>query len=243
MHDWATVLNVGSNISYALASAYCIHHIIKSGTYFKLTIFFAILVGFVATGSSLFHIYETPLAQLSDVIPCWLFMLTYVGSAMYYMLGWSKKMTATCMALFMVSLAITGMFHIEAPSVPWIPGGVMLWVICLVMAKRHTGTAGDMGVAAACFTIALPVKALDPYASMHAVIGTHWVWHIITAIMFVYLITGMHDYLKENKEGPKLKRNSDKTIDVSLHQLGLHIHHISPEIIQAESGEAVQHKI
>lgn len=197
MDDWAVTLDVVSNISYVIASLYCIYHIHKSKKYLKLTTFFSALVGCVAVGSSLYHIYMTPLAQLSDVVPCWLFMLTYVGSAMYYMLGWSKKMTATCMILFMLSLAVTGMFHIEAPEVPWIPGGVMLWVICLVMINRHRQVAGDMGIAAACFTIALPIKALDSYVSMNSLIGTHWVWHIITAIMFVYLITGMHDYLIE----------------------------------------------
>lgn len=195
MDDWATVLNVGSNISYCFASLYCIHHIIKSKKVFKLTLFFSILTGFVAIGSTLYHLFMTPLAQLSDVIPCWLFMLTYVGAAMYYMLGWSKKMSVLAMVIFMISLAITGSFHLEAPEVPWIPGGVMLWIICIVMSKRHMQTAGDMGVAAACFTIALPIKALDSYASIYAAIGTHWVWHIITSIMFVYLITGMHDYL------------------------------------------------
>ncbi|MBK26156.1 MAG: hypothetical protein CME70_19315 [Halobacteriovorax sp.] len=204
MSDWATVLNVWSNITIIIASLLCIGYVAKKNPIDKLSMFFAGLTGLIGIGSTIYHVYGTTWAQLTDIVPVWTFMVTYTGAAMYYMLGWSKRMTTLCMILFMTSLAATGVFHIEAPAVPWIPGAVMLWIFYIVLSRKGAAVAYGMRNAAACFTVAIPVKTLDPYACMHAVIGTHWVWHIIIAVMLTYLVTSMHDYRTKDTPSDKL---------------------------------------
>lgn len=162
----------------------------------------------IACGSSLYHAYRTPWAQLSDVIPCWTFMMTYIGSALYYMLEISKLRTFLYMGLFTASLAITGTFHLEAPSVPWIPAGVMLWILSIGLYQRGRQSYYSIGVGALCFTIGLSLKTINPWVTNYIESGTHWIWHMITALMLVYLTTGMHDCFLNSKNRGKEEEHS-----------------------------------
>lgn len=202
MPDMAMVLDVWSNIAYVAAAIFSINYIIKSGKTHSLTLFFSGLTFLIGLGSSLFHSYQTGWAQLSDVIPCWTFMMTYIGSALYYMLNISKTRTFFYMVAFSASLAFTGTFHLEAPSVPWIPAGIMLWVLSFGLYKRGRQSYYSIGTGALCFTIGLTLKHINPWMVGHLGIGTHWLWHLVTALMLVYLTTGMHDCFlnKENDE-------------------------------------------
>lgn len=193
MPDLAVVMDIWSNIAYVVASIVCLNYISKSGTSNNLTKFFSGLIFCIAIGSSIYHTFGTPLAKLSDVIPCWTFMLTYISAGLYYMLGISKWRTAFYMLIYIIALAVTGTFHIEAPAVPWIPAGVMLWILSIGLYNRGKQSYYSIGVGAVCFTVGLTLKTINPWASAYITMGTHWLWHIVTATMLVYLTTGMHD--------------------------------------------------
>lgn len=211
MPELAMIFEIWSNVAYVAAALFCLNYILKSERAHKLSLFFTTLIIFVGAGSSLFHIYRTPLAQLSDVIPCWTFMLTYIGAALYYMLEVSKLRTFLYMVLFMASLAVTGTYHLEAPSMPWIPGGIMLWVLSIGLYHRGKHSYYSIGLGALCFTIGLSLKAANPLIIEYLTIGTHWIWHLITALMFVYLVTGMHDcFLAAEKRA----KEADGPLDV-----------------------------
>jgi hypothetical protein len=203
MLEIAGFLDVWSNIAYVAASLFCLNYILKSRQQHTLTIFFSIMILCIACGSSLFHAYGTPWAQLSDVIPCWTFMMTYIATALHYMLGISKIRTLLYMAIFTTSLAFTGTFHLEAPSVPWIPAGVMLWVLSVGLYNRQRQSYYSIGLGALCFTIGLSLKSINPWITEYASMGTHWLWHMVTALMLVYLTTGMHDCFLNSNEGQK----------------------------------------
>ena len=202
MPDMAMVLDVWSNLAYVAAAIFSINYILKSGKTHSLTLFFSGLTLLIGLGSSLFHSYQTGWAQLSDVIPCWTFMMTYIGSALYYMLNISKTRTFFYMPAFSASLAFTGTFHLEAPSVPWIPAGIMLWILSAGLYNRGRQSYYSIGAGAMCFTVGLTLKHINPWMIGHLGIGTHWLWHLVTALMLVYLTTGMHDCFlnKENDE-------------------------------------------
>ena len=210
MPDMAMVLDVWSNLAYVAAAVFSINYILKSGKTHPLTLFFSGLTLLIGLGSSLFHSYQTGWAQLSDIIPCWTFMMTYIGSALYYMLNISKIRTFFYMLAFSASLAFTGTFHLEAPSVPWIPAGVMLWILSVGLYNRGRQSYYSIGAGALCFTIGLTLKHINPWMLGHLGVGTHWLWHLITALMLVYLTTGMHDcFLNKENDEKLLNRHVD----------------------------------
>ena len=133
-------------------------------------------------------------------------MMTYIGSALYYMLNLSKTRTIIYMSIFAASLAFTGTFHMQAPSVPWIPAGLMLWVLSIGLYSRGKESYYSIGIGALCFTIGLTLKEINPWVVTHMQVGTHWIWHLVTAVMLVYLTTGMHDcFLNKEKAEKQLK--------------------------------------
>jgi len=216
MPELAGFLDVWSNIAYVASSLFCLNYILKSKQQHTLTIFFSFMILCIACGSSLFHAYQTPWAQLSDVIPCWTFMLTYIGAALYYMLGLSKLRTLLYMIIFTLSLAFTGSFHLEAPSVPWIPAGIMLWVLSIGLYRRGRQSYYSIGLGALCFTLGLSLKTINPWITEYSTVGTHWLWHLVTALMLVYLTTGMHDcFLNSQNRQKQLTDAQEAQVNLS----------------------------
>ena len=202
-------LDIWSNLAYGFAAVFCVVYIIRSNKTCLLTLFFSSLILLIGFGSGLYHTYETPLAQLSDIIPCWTFMMTYTAAALHHMLKLSRARTLLYMCAFVTTLLVTGTFHLEAPSVPWIPAGVMLWILSYCLYKKNRRSFHCMFTGACCFTFGLTLKAIDPWLVKNLEVGTHWLWHLVTAVMLVYLTTGMHDYFVGMKKEPSVYHTSN----------------------------------
>lgn len=81
----------------------------------------------------------------------------------------------------------------------YLPMLIILSAALILAVRVDRRLARDLVLASAVFGLALVVRALDPVLCDWAVVGTHWLWHLLTAGLLFVLVDGMlrHVRLRE----------------------------------------------
>jgi len=135
----------------------------------------AAVVGFAAAYWSVF-LSRVPRFGVIGVSVVWLF--TAVGLALFYLL---------------LPAATAG------TTLGYVPMLIILSAAMILAIRVDRRLARDLVLATAVFGLALVVRALDLALCDWAVVGTHWLWHLLTAGLLFVLVDGMlrHVRLRE----------------------------------------------
>jgi hypothetical protein len=152
-----------------------------------LTVFMAI----VGLGSFLFHTVATRWAEWGDVIPILVFMLLYLWLVLTCFFAWSFVLKFIALSLF---FAVT--FYLEAvvPSmILWggalyVPALLVLAAISAALIRRQSAAGRAMLSATGVFLLSLTARTLDAPICMAFPLGTHFLWHILNAILLFLLV-------------------------------------------------------
>lgn len=137
----------------------------------------AAVVGFAAAYWSVF-LSRVPRFGVIGVSVVWLF--TAVGLALFYLL---------------LPAATAG------TTLGYVPMLIILSASMILAIRVDRRLARDLVLATAVFGLALVVRALDLALCDWAVVGTHWLWHLLTAGLLFVLVDGMlrHVRLRETQ--------------------------------------------
>ena len=147
------------------------------------------LVFAIGTGSFLWHTFAQRWAGAADVIPILLFIVTYVGLAMWRYFGARAAEAvaiATAFLFFAPGLrtaAAATLPDVMRPSFGYLPALVAL-VVCgvLLVLRGHAAGKWLLG-AGAVFVASLTFRALDGQMCGAFPLGTHFLWHILNAVV------------------------------------------------------------
>jgi hypothetical protein len=206
---WAEPVNALTNLGFILASIVALAMLSRKSGEARLMRYLLILnVFIIGAGSFLFHTYATRWASAADVIPIGVFMLVYLGYALYVFARMPLLLVIPAIALFAytiqqatgVSCAALGLdwgFFRETNclngSFGYIPAlGAMLLIGLWLFIRRHPAAPYLFG-AGLVFVVSVGFRATDriwcnQISFMDKALGTHFMWHSLNSVVLFLLL-------------------------------------------------------
>ena len=196
---WAEPLTAMTNLAFLVAAVV----MARRGRGLVLPLLLCAILGLIGLGSGLFHTVAQGWAGLADVIPIALFILTYLYAANRHFWRLSPVQAAGLTALFLPYAALTVPLFARIPglesSAAYAPVPLLILIYSALLRRRSPGTARRMAVGAGLLTLSLAARVADlPFCGLWPT-GTHFLWHILNAVMLALMIEALIVRLKEAK--------------------------------------------
>ena len=185
---WAEPINAVTNVAFILA-AIIMWLRCKNLVEGKILSFLLFSIG---CGSFLFHTYAQTWAALLDVTPILIFILTYIFVANLKFLAWSKMVSLIGVILFfpyqLLLAGILSNIQFFSSSVQYIPVAILIFIYSGLLRKSEPNLSRGLFIGASILCLSIIFRTIDePFCSTLSV-GTHFVWHILNAIMLSWMI-------------------------------------------------------
>ena len=185
---WAEPINAVTNIAFILA-AIIMWLRCKNLVEGRILSFLLFSIG---CGSFLFHTYAQTWAALLDVTAILIFILTYIFVANRRFLVWSKLVSLIGVILFfpyqLLLVSILSNIQFFGSSVQYIPVAILIFIYSGLLRKSEPNLSRGLFIGAAILCLSIISRTVDePLCSILSV-GTHFVWHILNAIMLSWMI-------------------------------------------------------
>lgn len=205
----AEPVNVLTNLAFVLA-AWAVWHLARQHQYLNVEswslIFSSVMIGI---GSTLFHSFATNWAQTLDIVSILLFQIIFI---------WLYLRRIAYIHPGIVSLVITGFLAIVlfASRFPEMLNGSLLYFPSILALlgfsayhfKQSSFDRLALFAASAVFILALILRSIDTAVCHGFPVGTHFLWHMLVAVVLYLSARTLILGLKASKEeaGSRVKR-------------------------------------
>jgi hypothetical protein len=210
---WAEPLNAATNAAFLVAAAAAALHWARAGGRDWPAAFLIALAAIVGTGSFLFHTFANRWSLLADVLPIAAFIYSYFLIAMRRFLGLSAIVAAALTGGFVLfNMTFPRLWLAAFPevtlngSVGYLPAaGAMALVGAACRLKAGSGqgalarAGGTLIAAALVFAASLTFRSLDHAFCGALPVGTHFLWHLLNALVLFMLMRAAIDFTREGK--------------------------------------------
>ncbi len=148
----------------------------------------------IGIGSFLFHTFANRWSMLADVIPITIFIYVYFFFAMRRYFGLNLLFAlALTIGFFALSAAIGAMLppRFLNGSGGYLPALGAILVVGLILIPRDRETARTLIAAGVVFAVSLTARSIDAAACEALPLGTHFLWHVLNAVVLYILLVGM----------------------------------------------------
>ena len=185
---WAEPINAVTNVAFILASIFMWLRC-KNLVEGRILSFLLFSIG---CGSFLFHTFAQTWAAILDVAAILIFILTYIFIANRSFLAWSKMVSLTGVILFfpyqLLLANILSNIQFFGSSVQYIPVAILIFIYSGLLRKTEPNLSRGLLIGATILCLSIVFRIIDePLCSILSV-GTHFVWHILNAIMLSWMI-------------------------------------------------------
>ncbi|MBW6416631.1 ceramidase domain-containing protein [Celeribacter sp. PS-C1] len=155
----------------------------------------------IGLGSFAFHTTATRWGAMVDTLPILLFILLYIFAATrdYFGLETWKSVLVT-MLFFPYAAATVPLFSNLGlgSSAAYAPVPMLIFIYAILLRRRAPLTARGLAVGALILCLSIAMRWLDEPICAGLPLGTHFLWHILNAMMLGWMI---HVYLTHMLEG------------------------------------------
>jgi hypothetical protein len=187
---WAEPLNALTNAAFVIA-AFVMARRLRRARLHTANLLVAILLA-IGVGSFLFHTFASVWAGLADTLPIVLFVLIYLHAANRGFLGLDpvKSLLATLAALAAGVLGAMRLGRIEwfASSSGYAPIPILILAYAWLMRRRTPETARGLALGGGLLILSITLRTLDEPFCATFPIGTHFLWHLLNALMLGWMI-------------------------------------------------------
>lgn len=207
---WAEPLNAVTNSGFILAGFVSLWLLSRrpweEARLLRLLLIFDLFI--IGIGSFLFHTMATPRAALADVIPIGIFMLGYLGYALYVFAGLPLLLTIPAMAGFAyvidaakdidcdalgLSLSILKDTNCLNGSFGYLPALAAMLLIGTWLGLRRHPAAPYVIAAGLTFLVSVGFRSADrilcqSISFMDRPLGTHFLWHTLNSLVLFLLM-------------------------------------------------------
>ncbi len=185
---WAEPINAVTNAAFILAAIFMWLRC-KNLVEGRILSFILFSIG---CGSFLFHTFAQTWAAILDVSAILIFILTYIFLANRKFLAWSKMVSSIGVILFFpyqfLLASILSNIQFFGSSVQYIPVALLIFVYSGLLRKSEPNLSHGLFIGASILCLSIIFRTIDEsFCSIFAV-GTHFVWHILNAIMLSWMI-------------------------------------------------------
>ena len=187
---WSEPVNALTNLAFMLAALLIWRRL--QGPGLAMGRVMAAVLFVIGIGSWLFHTHANPLTGLMDVIPILAFILLYVFAATRDYLGLRPWLAALVTAGFIPYAAVTVPLFQQVPglgsSASYAPVPLLIGVYALLLRRRLPQVARGLAIGAGLLVLSLTFRTIDQPSCAVLPVGTHFMWHILNAIMLAWMI-------------------------------------------------------
>ena len=185
---WSEPLNAVTNVVFLMAAIWVLRRKELNNKARAL----AFILGMIGIASFLFHSVATAWAGALDALFILLFTLLYIFIASEDFLGLSRR-SALVVTLGYFPLSVV----VEWLTLPlsflgstriYIPILVLITLYSLILYKKFPYLSRGLAMGALLLTISMFARSVDLPLCETIPIGTHFLWHVINAIMLAWMI-------------------------------------------------------
>ncbi|MBI3145144.1 MAG: ceramidase domain-containing protein [Pseudogulbenkiania sp.] len=195
-------LNTLSNLAFFVAAWWTWRRAGIAGRHAGKARMLAGLIALIGAGSFTFHAFATGWAEWLDVLPILLFQLVFLWRYFGDVAGWPKGATG----LFLAGFIAAG---VEAGNHPQLANGSLSYLPALLVLlgiavwHRRAGLAGGgyLVAAAGTFFVSLLFRSIDNAVCPGFAIGTHFLWHVLNAVVLALSVQGLVHGARGTMEG------------------------------------------
>ncbi len=187
---WSEPVNAVTNAAFLIAALIMAARLRGQGL--PLASLLCGLLFVIGIGSYLFHTHAQVWAAMADTIPIVLFSLTYIFAANLHF--WRMPLWAALfgMALYIpYTMLLTPVFEalpfFTISSFYW-PLPLLIFAYAILLRPRHPDTARGLTIGAGILCLSLTFRSLDEPLCASLPLGTHFLWHILNAVMLGWMI-------------------------------------------------------
>jgi hypothetical protein len=187
---WAEPLNAMTNLAFLIA-AFVMWRRVK-GQGMPLAVALTVILAIIGIGSFLFHTFATHWASTADVLPILVFILVYVYIANFAYWGFGVWAAIGLTGLFIPYAAATvpifnGLGFLGS-SAGYAPVPLLIYAYGILLRKRLPEVAKGLIIGATILVVSLAFRTIDEPICSDLPMGTHFIWHILNAIMLAWMI-------------------------------------------------------
>ena len=188
---WAEPVNALTNCAFLIAAAICAWRL--RGARLPLAWALVATLTAIGIGSFLWHTHATRWAGLMDVLPILVFILIYVFAATRDFVGLAWYWALAAVVLFLpyaigVSAGLEQLIRGIGANGAYAAVALLIVLYGLYLHRRHPHTARGLLIGAGILAVSLTFRALDGAVCAIIPIGTHFLWHILNAVMLGWMI-------------------------------------------------------
>ncbi|PSL21134.1 ceramidase domain-containing protein [Shimia abyssi] len=199
---WAEPVNAVTNLAFLIAAYVMWRRVQEPGL--GTARLLCVVLGMIGLGSYLFHTHAEVWSAVADVVPIAIYVLIYIWAANRYYWGmrWFAALGAT--VLFFpyayVTVPLFQMVPFIGSSAGYWPVPTLIAIYAVLLRARVPNVAKGLGIGAAILVVSLVMRSLDEPICDAIPLGTHFLWHVLNAIMLGWMIEVLRRHLKTQGE-------------------------------------------
>ncbi len=191
-YGWlAEPFNLATNLAYFVAAWFALADAHRRGAVTVSTRLLLILLCAVGFGSAAFHAAANRLAQFLDELPIVLFQVAFLWAYCRDVARWpvsrATLVSASLLAAVLLSSRFAGAYN---GSLAYVPALVFLSGIAVYHSMTDRARRHAMMMAVVVFTTSLAFRTVDIAVCERFSRGTHFLWHIGTALTLYLVMAG-----------------------------------------------------
>ncbi|WP_136637018.1 ceramidase domain-containing protein [Pseudooceanicola onchidii] len=192
---WAEPWNAVTNLAFLIAALWVWR---RSGGVLPVRVLAVILFA-IGIGSGLWHTLALPWTGAADVLPILIFVLAYIHFANRYFWQLTPLRAAGATALFFPLAAVVIPLANTVPglqaSAGYMPVPVMIAGYAVALRHRLPQVARGLGIGVAILAVSLTFRSLDDPLCAVWPLGTHFLWHVLNAVMLAWMAEVLRRHL------------------------------------------------
>lgn len=154
----------------------------------KYSLILIYLVLLMGIGSFIFHLYGTVWAAITDTLPIMIFIILYLYLSIRFYLNQSIIIATLSLLAFLFFNFFLSYIGIEEISSYLMALFSMLIISILAYLRKEYDISMGLLISSLIFIVSLSFRQIDALSCSYLSIGTHWVWHILNAILLYVLV-------------------------------------------------------
>lgn len=187
---WAEPINAVTNAAFLIA-AFIMWRRVR-GQDAPLACLLVLILACIGVGSYLFHTHAQVWAAMADTMPILLFILVYIFAVNRDVWGLGRWSALGLTLLFFPYAALTVPVFQLLPglgsSAGYAPVPLLILIYALLLRHRAPQVARGLAIGAAILILSITFRSLDLPVCGQFPVGTHFMWHILNAIMLGWMI-------------------------------------------------------
>ncbi|MEX0371179.1 MAG: ceramidase domain-containing protein [Tateyamaria sp.] len=152
----------------------------------------SVILGLIGIGSYLFHTHAQVWSAIADVTPIAAFILLYIFAINRDVWGlrtiWALALTALFFPYAAVTIPVFQHVPILGVSAGYLPVPALILIYAVLLWRQQRDLARGFVIGAVILLVSLTARSVDELLCAHVPLGTHFLWHILNAVMLGWMI-------------------------------------------------------